>query len=76
MTAADLREIPPVTVAVARLEPGDVIVVEFPLKLTPDAMDQAVEVLADVFPKHRAVVLDGGATLKVARAILDLEATP
>jgi hypothetical protein len=57
-------------VAVARLQPGDVVVVTFPGLLTRDQLQTVKETLTDVFKAHgagRVVVLQGGPTLELVR---------
>lgn len=62
-----LEEPAPLHVCVARLEPGDVIVVEAADVLSEQAERNAFEQLQSMFPAHRVMVLSEGMRLKIAR---------
>jgi len=47
------------------LKPSDVIVVQTPLVMPQNQSAHTVQSLAEVFPGHKVILLDGGATLSV-----------
>jgi hypothetical protein len=54
-------------VRVARLEPGDVVVLMAPERLNMEQADTLRERAAELFAGHRIAVLEGGMTLEVLR---------
>jgi hypothetical protein len=54
-------------VRILRLEPGDVLVVNVPGRLTDDECQELGRRVKESFPDHRIAVLDGGATLDILR---------
>lgn len=54
-------------VRVARLEPGDVVVLMAPERLNMEQADTLRERTAELFTGHRVAVLEGGVTLEVLR---------
>lgn len=55
---------------VAKLEPGDVLVLEYPGILTIERANTIKHYVESVFEGHRCVVLQGGMTLKVASPVV------
>lgn len=63
------REIPEVeSVEVARLRPGDVVVLTAKERLSSTAIEWIQKFAKDVFPNNKVIVLDNGMTMKIARA--------
>jgi hypothetical protein len=60
------------SVRIMRLQPDDVIVVEVGYPVSAHDIDQFKARLEHTFPGHRAIVLDNGARLRVARPDADL----
>jgi hypothetical protein len=52
---------------ILRLEPGDVIVLRTPLRLSFEQIAELEEQVTDRFPSHKAIVLAGGMELTIAR---------
>ena len=63
--ARDLR----FTVGKLDLKPGDMVVVKFPGKLTADGVDALQRGLKEIFPDHRAIVLENGADIDVISSV-------
>ena len=62
------------TVKVARLEPGDVVVVTVPFTITQDVRSHMTRKTEERFPGHAVLVLDAGITLSaVGRQVVDEE---
>lgn len=53
------------SVRVARLKPGDAVVLEVPERMSADARARMTDIMDLVFPNNPVVVLDGGKTLHV-----------
>ena len=54
-------------VSVLRLEPGDVGVFTYPVKITWSERDRLKETFEHIFPGNKALVLDDGVTFGVVR---------
>lgn len=63
---ATLESLPEVErIAVARLKPTDVIVIECREDVSEEIADRIKAYVTAIWPEHKCVVLDGGTTLKV-----------
>lgn len=62
------------SVAVMRINPGDVLVFRTPHKLHARAIEGIRATLADLFPLNRCLILEDGATLEIAREEGEAEA--
>lgn len=56
------------SVRLLKMEPGDVLVIECPYIVSQEAAGRMAALVKQSFPENKVFVLDGGATLKVARA--------
>jgi len=56
-------------IAIARLEPTDVIILESPQALSDEEREHIYGVAKTVWPKHEVVVLDDGLQMKVVRGV-------
>ena len=60
-------------IQVARLEPGDVVVINVPFELTDSMRYQIKADSAELFPGHKTLVLEAGMTLSAMRFVLRVE---
>jgi len=64
---ADLVAVGLLSVRVARLKPGDVIVLTLSSEPSPENVDRIRRYILDVWPDHRVIVLGPSAALSITR---------
>lgn len=71
----DMLSLPEVRrIEVARLQPGDVLVLECDAHITPDMAERLNEYMKEVFPEQKCMVLERGLSLKIAVRGVEVEA--
>lgn len=63
-----MADIPEFAIAKLELQPGDVLVLKFPEKLSREQMDNVRQAFSGAFSGFKAMILDGGADIAVLSA--------